>query len=164
MGATLEHEKLAVYPLLLRFVAWSGVLLEEVENSGVPRTRDVRDRLEHESLSALLHITEGGGKGQGQLRAQLFDDARASATQCAACVDVLLAKGACTAAKAREGKEMLSDIVANLTELASLEADGTALPEPPEEGEREATQLLEGAAEDEEDERGVSASGDPGPS
>ncbi|MCK4376488.1 MAG: hypothetical protein KAX19_14220 [Candidatus Brocadiae bacterium] len=160
----LEHEKLAVYPLLLRFVAWSGVLLEDVENSGVPRTRDVRDRLEQESMSALLHTTEGGGKRQGQLRAQRFEDARASATQCAACVDVLLAKGACTAAKAREGKEMLSDIVANLTELASLDADGTTVPELPEERQPEGTQLLEGAAEDEENERGVSASGDPGPS
>lgn len=164
MGATLEHEKLAVYTLLLRFVAWSGVLLEEVENSGVPRTKGVRDLLEQESLSALLHTTEGGGKGQGKLRAQLFEDARASATQCAACVDVLLAKGACSAAKAREGKEMLSDIVANLTELASLDADGTPLSEPPEEGQQGDTQLLEGAAEDEEDEGGASASGDSGPS
>ena len=49
--------------------------------------------------------------------ARFFDDARGSAMECAACLDALVAKSACTDKRIREGQELLSRIVSMLTRL-----------------------------------------------
>lgn len=51
-------------------------------------------QLDRASLSILLNTTEGNGKRQKQGRAKFFDDARGSATECAVCLDALIAKKA----------------------------------------------------------------------
>lgn len=127
MGKTLDHERLDVYRVLLRFLSWTDELLGEVEN--VERTRHVRDHLDRASLSAVLNTAEGNGKRRRQVRAKFFDDARGSATECAACLDVLVAKGACRSERIGEGKRLLGRAVAMLTRLVELYAGGNSVRE-----------------------------------
>ena len=87
-----DHEKLDVYRLELQFIAWVALLIEEASKTIVGRTGEISDQLDRASLSSLLNTAEGNGKRQRQVRAKFFDDARGSATECAACLDALVAK------------------------------------------------------------------------
>ena len=115
--ATFDHEKLDVYHLELKFIGWVTPLLEEVSRTAAGKTSEVRDQLDRASLSALLNTAEGNGKRQRQGRAKFFDDARGSATECAACLDALIAKGAAQEERVAEGKKMLLRIVSMLCGL-----------------------------------------------
>ena len=64
-----------------------------------------------------LNTAEGNGKRQRQVRAKFFDDARGSATECAACLDALVAKQAATKERVAEGKKLLLRIVSMLCGL-----------------------------------------------
>ena len=112
-----DHEKLDVYHLELKFIGWVTPLLEEVSQTAASKTSEVRDQLDRASLSALLNTAEGNGKRQRQGRAKFFDDARGSATECAACLDALIAKGAAREERVAEGKKMLLRIVSMLCGL-----------------------------------------------
>lgn len=116
-AAMFDHEKLDVYQLELQFIAWVAPLLEETARSGNGKTREVCDQLDRASLSALLNTAEGNGKRQRQVRAKFFDDARGSATECAACLDALVAKKAAISERIYEGKQMLVRIVSMLCGL-----------------------------------------------
>jgi four helix bundle protein len=115
-----DHEKLDVYQLELQFIRWLTVLISEIKtNARKTHTiiAEVCDQLDRGSLSSLLNTAEGNGKRQLPVRAKYFDDARGSAAECAACLDALVAKEACTAERVQEGKQMLARIVAMLTKL-----------------------------------------------
>src|ERR1041385_696975 len=92
-SVVFDHEKLHVYQLLLRFITWVSPLIEEAKASARGQVKEVCDQLDRASPSALLNTAEGNGKRQGQVRAKYFDDARGSATECAGCLDALVAKG-----------------------------------------------------------------------
>jgi len=115
-----DHEALDVYKLELAFVAWASDLLEQTSRSGKPRICEVQDQLDRASLSALLNTAEGNGKRRRAVRAKFFDDARGSATECAACLDALVAKKACSPERIVEGKQMLARIVGMLTKLVQI--------------------------------------------
>jgi four helix bundle protein len=130
-----DHEKLDVYQMELRFIAWVTPLLDEVAHAATGKTREVCDQLDRASLSALLNTAEGNGKRQRQVRAKFFDDARGSATECAACLDALVAKRVAVKARIIEGKKMLLRIVSMLCGLierfdspAALHDDAGELP------------------------------------
>ncbi len=112
-----DHEKLDVYQLELNFIAWVTDLLEEISNKSDGKTSEVRDQLDRASLSSLLNTAEGNGKRQRQIRAKFFDDARGSATECAACLDALVAKRAVSEERILEGKKILVRIVSMLCGL-----------------------------------------------
>jgi four helix bundle protein len=112
-----DHEKLDVYQLELQFISWVSVLLEEVGNPPKGKTAEVCDQLDRASLSALLNTAEGNGKRQRQVRAKFFDDARGSGTECAGCLDALVAKRAVTEDRILEGKKLLVRIVSILCVL-----------------------------------------------
>ena len=116
-AARFDHEKLDVYQFELRFIAWVTPLLEEAAASAKGRTREVCDQLDRASLSALLNTAEGNGKRQRPVRAKFFDDAHGSATECAACLDALVAKRVATPERVQEGKQMLLRIVSMLCGL-----------------------------------------------
>lgn len=130
MTPLFDHERLDVYQLLLRFVAWVTPLLEETKRAG-PKSREVRDHLDRAGLSALLNTAEGNGKRQRQVRAKFFDDARGSATECAACLDALVAKGICTPERIQPGKEMLVRAVQMLTKMIQLFTENNTVSEAP---------------------------------
>jgi four helix bundle protein len=99
----------------LRFISWVTPLIEEAKTTSAGKTREVCDQLDRASLSSLLNTAEGNGKRRGQARAKFFDDARGSATECAACLDALVA--VCTPSRILEGKRMLLQVVSMLCGL-----------------------------------------------
>ena len=124
-----DHEKLDVYQLELSFISWATTLLDELKDSKPGRIAEVCDHLDRASLSALFNTAEGNGKRQRATRAKFFDDARGSATECAGCLDALVAKRVCAPERLMEGKQMLARIVAMLTKLVQRYSDEQALKE-----------------------------------
>jgi four helix bundle protein len=138
-----DHEKLDVYQLELKFIAWVTPLIEEVKASAGIKVRETCNHLDRASLSALFNTAEGNGKRQSKLRARFFDDARGSAAECASCLDALVAKEVCTEERIDEGKELLQRIVAMLTKLI------TRFSTPKEIHEESARYYVEGEIKDE---------------
>lgn len=110
MKTTFDHEKLDVYQASIAFVTWANDLLETL-----PRTLAVHGQLDRASTSIPLSIAEGNGKFTAPDRCRFFDIARGSALECAACLDVLVAKK--RLAQTGEGKEILMRIVSMLVGL-----------------------------------------------
>ena len=69
------------------------------------------------STSIPLNIAEGTGKYTSADRCRFFDNARGSTLECAACLDVLVAKSLIDQAVAMKGKKMLIEIVSMLVGL-----------------------------------------------
>jgi four helix bundle protein len=124
-----DHEKLDVYRLELQFIAWVALLIEEASKITSGRTGEIFDQLDRASLSSLLNTAEGNGKRQRQVRAKFFDDARGSATECAACLDALVAKKLVSIDRIIEGKRVLVRIVSILCKLVERFDSGSALHE-----------------------------------
>ena len=112
-----DHEKLDVYRLLLEFIAWVAVLIDEVREAQGAKVSEVCNHLDRASLSALFNTAEGNGKRSHGMRRRFFDDARGSAKECAACLDALVAKRACGGERVLDGKALLRRIVSMLTKL-----------------------------------------------
>jgi four helix bundle protein len=117
MNGLHDHERLDVYRLELAFIAWLNGLLDEIRDSQPSRSREICDQLDRASISMTLNTAEGNGRRPSRARAKFFDDARGSATECAACLDILAAKGLCKAPRTAEGKAHLLRIVAMLSRL-----------------------------------------------
>src|SRR5688572_11347894 len=120
MAILFDHEKLDVYQLELQFITWVADLLAEIKVDATAATREVRDQLDRASLSALLNTAEGNGKRQRHVRVKYFDDARGSTAECAACLDALVAKGACRPDRIPDGKAMSLRIAQMLSRLVGL--------------------------------------------
>ena len=113
-----DHEKLKVYKLELKYIEWVTEFIESTKKSGADvRIGEVIKQLDRASLSILLNTAEGNGKRQKQGRAKFFDDARGSATECAACLDALIAKKVCRSDDVNEGKAFLLEVVSMLSGL-----------------------------------------------
>ena len=95
-----DHEKLEVYHEAIAFIAWLSALLE-----GTVRTGDVKDQLDRASTSIALNIAEGNGKYALKDRCRFFDIAKSSSLECAAGLDVLVARAKLTPDQIRLGKE-----------------------------------------------------------
>jgi len=107
-----DHEKLEVYHEAVAFSAWLSGLLE-----GVGRLGDVKDQLDRASTSIPLNIAEGNGKYAFKDHCRFFDIAHGSALECAAGLDVLVAKGKLSPEQIVHGKECLRRIVRMLMGL-----------------------------------------------
>ena len=118
MNRQFDHEKLKVYQLELKYIEWVTEFIDSIKKGGVDvRIGEVINQLDRASLSILLNTAEGNGKRQKQGRAKFFDDARGSATECAACLDALIAKKACSIEEVNNGKGYLIEIVCMLSGL-----------------------------------------------
>jgi four helix bundle protein len=105
-----DHEKLEVYREAIAFAAWlSGMLEAQV------RVGDVKDQLDRASIA--LNIAEGNGKFAPKDRCRFFDIAHGSALECAAGLDVLVAKMKLTSEQIQPGKARLQRIVRMLMGL-----------------------------------------------
>ncbi len=107
-----DHEKLSVYQASIKFVAWSSDLLSEL-----PKSLAVHNQLDRATTSIPLNIAEGNGKHTPADRCRYFDNARGSALECAACLDVLVARKQLVMDVADEGKAMLVEVVSMLVGL-----------------------------------------------
>jgi four helix bundle protein len=101
-----------VYQEAIAFIAWLSALLE-----GSVRVGDVKDQLDRASTSIPLNIAEGSGKYALKDRCRFFDIAHGSALECAAGLDVLVAKTKLTPEQVVPGKERLQKIVRMLMGL-----------------------------------------------
>jgi len=112
MKTYFDHEKLNVYQDGLKFVKWSSEELSNIQSKTV-----VKDHLERASVSVVLNIAEGNGKSSIKDRCRFFEIARASAFECAACLDVLSVKKLLDSEIVDEGKEQLHKIISMLIKL-----------------------------------------------
>ena len=114
MTPRFDHEKLKVYQAAIRFVSWSTDLLSHVEAKAA-----VKDQLDRASTSIPLNIAEGNGKFAIKDRCRYLDFARGSTLECAASLDVLVAKRLSDDSTVASGKEQLFEIVSMLMGLIS---------------------------------------------
>ena len=112
------HETLNVYQESIRFTTWVNELLETI-----PKTLSVHNQLDRASTSIPLNIAEGNGKHTSADRCRYFDSARGSALECAACLDVLIAKKKVDADYVKKGKDQLYQIVSMLIGLIRANSD-----------------------------------------
>jgi four helix bundle protein len=114
MNPRFDHEKLNVYQASLTFITWATELISKVDVKAA-----VKDQLDRASTSVPLNIAEGNGKFAIKDRCRFLNFARSSALECAACLDVLVAKKLSEEAVVRAGKEQLFEIVSMLIGLIS---------------------------------------------
>ncbi|HJX98563.1 MAG TPA: four helix bundle protein [Chthoniobacterales bacterium] len=112
MNPQFDHERLNVYQASLKFVAWATELISTSEMKAA-----VKDQLDRASTSVPLNIAEGNGKFAIRDRCRYLDFARGSALECAACLDVLVAKRLAAPDRVNEGKQYLFEIVSMLMGL-----------------------------------------------
>jgi len=106
MAVQFDHERLKVYQEALRFIVWVSPLIDDL-----PGKLSARDQLDRASTSIALNLAEGNGKRSHPDRCRYFDIARGSTVECAACLDVLVAKEKLTVAEAEKGKAILLEVV-----------------------------------------------------
>ena len=102
----LHHEKLTVYQRALEFASWSQDLIESLT-----KKTSTRDQLERAGDSIALNIAEGNGKFSQKDRARFFQIAHGSALECAACLDLLVARRSCAGSATTRAKSILEEIV-----------------------------------------------------
>lgn len=88
MEALFDHEKLSVYQGSLEFVVETSSLLETI-----PKQSSLWSQLDRASTSIPLNISEGNGKWSAKDRCRFFDIAYGSTLECAAAIDIAIAKG-----------------------------------------------------------------------
>lgn len=112
MELYFDHEKLTVYQRSIEFVTLSSCFLESIL-----KTASAHNQLERAATSIPLNIAEGNGKWTPKDRCRYFDSARGSALECAAALDVAVAKGFIARESISDGKELLREIVRMLVGL-----------------------------------------------
>jgi four helix bundle protein len=110
--AYLDCERLDVYRVALDFQKTAAGL---GSNRRVGAT--LRDQLDRASVSIVLNVAEGAGRRTLRDKASHFTVARGSATECAAILDLLEARGASSASAHRHARGQLIRIVQMLTRL-----------------------------------------------
>lgn len=106
MAPLFDHERLEVYQLGLRFVAFADRVIIDL-----PRRVDGADHLDRASTGMVLNIAEGNGKASMRDRVRFLEISKGSALECAASLDVLVVKNLLDAAAAAQGKERLVPVV-----------------------------------------------------
>lgn len=113
-----DREKLHVYQAALKFIAWAETILQKT-----PKGISAWDQLDRASTSIALNLAEGNGKFTSPDRCRYFDVARGSALECAACLDVLVAKQKLTDNEIIPGKDLLWEIVSMAVGLIKSNSD-----------------------------------------
>jgi four helix bundle protein len=101
-----HHEKLTVYQRAVEFASWSQDLIESLN-----KRTSTRDQLERAGDSIALNIAEGNGKFSKKDRARFFQIPHGSALECAACLDLVVARRCCAGSAITRGKSILEEIV-----------------------------------------------------
>ena len=107
-----SHDRLVVCQHAIEFVAWSHTLL-----NGVDAVGSVRHQLERAATSIPLNIAEGHVKSSPRDRRRYWEIALGSTVECAAILDVLVARRLRAGAEVATGKDALERIVSMLVKL-----------------------------------------------
>jgi four helix bundle protein len=106
-----DAQRLDVYRVALEFQVLSATLLPRRGQSAL------RDQLDRASASIVLCIAEGAGRSSRPDKARFYSIARGSATECAAVVDIAIARRLCPGATGASARTLLIRIVQMLTKL-----------------------------------------------
>jgi four helix bundle protein len=112
-AALLDAEKLDCYRVAVEFQALAARL--------VPRRHQavLRDQLDRASVSIVLNIAEGAGRVSPADKGRFYAMARGSATECAAVIDLLWARGLVDPTLRNRARSLLVRIVQMLTRLGA---------------------------------------------
>jgi four helix bundle protein len=121
MGAFFDHERLKVYQEAIAFVAWWETVSSRC--GGVPM---IRDQIDRASTSIPLNIAEGNGKFSARDRCRYLQVATGSALECAAGLDVLVARKRLRPLDVEPGKKRLQEVVSMLIGLINRLNDRVA--------------------------------------
>lgn len=119
-----DHEKLKVYQRSIQFISWSAKLMQELKVKNA-----IIDQLSRASSSIALNIAEGNGRFSSKDRCHFFDIARGWQLECAACLDILVARNITDVERIIAGKEMLVSIVSMLVGLIKSNSNRVYSPE-----------------------------------
>lgn len=131
MRTSLDHEKLDVYQTSLEFITWTLPLPE-----GLPSNASVRNQLDRASTSIPLNIAEGNGKFTPADRCRYFDNARGSALESSACLDVIVAKRFAKPDDVATGKALVVKMVLILFGMIRANSDVRLFESPPDYGQK----------------------------
>lgn len=112
------HEKLIVYQKAMSFVVMRGGLLDRL-----PRRVAACDHLDRAAESILVNIAHASSAWTANERIACLGRANGSALECAACLDVLVAKTLLTADEAFSGKSLLAEVVSMLIAMRKVAAN-----------------------------------------
>jgi len=117
MAELFGHEKLIVYQKGMRFAVVRGALL-----AGLPRRVAACDHLDRGAESILVNIAHASNLWSPKERITYLGHANGSALECAACLDVFVAKGLLSTEAVCPGKHLLSEIVSILVTMRKTTA------------------------------------------
>jgi four helix bundle protein len=123
--AYFDHEKLVVYQRAIQFAGFADEILQ-----GIPKVLAVSDQLDRASTLIALNIAEGNGRFTSADRCRFFDNARGSALESAACLDLLVARRRLDSNVAESGKAVLVEIVSMLVGLIKSNSERRIYEEP----------------------------------
>ena len=119
MEPYFDHEKLEVYRVARSFNREVRALLEQMPRGHADST----DNLRRAAMSITRNVAEGSGKWTIRDKVNFYHIARASATECAACLDELVDFELVPPELVRTPKQVLARLVALLIGMIrSLEA------------------------------------------
>ncbi len=118
MTEPFGHEKLMVYQKGMRFVALRSALLEQLA-----RRVAACDHLERGSESILVNIAHASNAWSPKERIVYLGNANGSALECAACLDVMVAKTLRMPEEIHSGKRLLAEIVSILITMRKTAAN-----------------------------------------
>jgi four helix bundle protein len=117
----LDAERLDCYRLAVEFQTFAAGIASSRRVSAT-----LRDQLDRASVSAVLCIAEGAGRRTSPDKAHFFTIARGSAAECAAVLDLLVARGLIAPAWHRHGRGLVVRIVQMTSRLIARHTVGGA--------------------------------------
>lgn len=115
--AYLDCERLDCYRVAVEYQTIAAGLASN------RRLGALRDQLDRASVSIVLTLAEGAGRRSARDQAHFFTIARGSATECAAVMDLLLARGLVTPSDHRHARGLLIRVVQMLTRMVQRVSD-----------------------------------------
>lgn len=113
----LSHETLTVYQRSVEFAGWMQPF---VDSNSLGST--LENQLYRATLPIPFNIADGYGKYRGIDKASSYDNARGSASECSACLDVAVAEELVENDDIKAGKALLVETVSMLVALAKAKA------------------------------------------
>ena len=117
MAQLFGHEKLKVFQKGMAFAVLRDKLL-----AGLPRRVAACDHLERGAESILVNLAHASSSWSAKERIVFLGHANGSALECAACLDIFVAKNLCASQDAYPGKSLLAEIVSILITMKGTTA------------------------------------------
>ncbi len=118
MAQLFGHEKLKVYQKGMAFAAMRRTLLD-----GLPRRIAACDHLDRAAESILVNIAHASSSWSAKERVVYLGHASGSGLECAACLDIFVAKHLLTGQDVFPGKSLLAEVVSMLVRMRVTTAD-----------------------------------------